>query len=85
LKNLPLLRVENKYSQELLILGQKIRALRLSKNLTQSDLASHCDVDIRTIQRIEKGGFNMSLKVFFSICDSLQTKPEDLIVINLEN
>ena len=81
MKNLPLLRVENKYSQELLKLGQKIRVIRISKNLTQNDLATICDVDIRTIQRIERGQLNMSLKVFFAICESLQTKPEVLIVV----
>ncbi|NBV08627.1 MAG: XRE family transcriptional regulator [Flavobacteriia bacterium] len=31
--------------------------------MTQQQLAALCDVDIRTIQRIEKGGFNPSLKI----------------------
>jgi len=77
--------VEKNYSEELRLLGLKIRESRLSKKMTQSDLASYCDVDIRTIQRIEKGDFNMSLRVFFSICESLKIKPEVLIVLRSDN
>lgn len=50
--------------------------------MTQSNLASLCDVDIRTIQRIEKGTFNMSLKIFFAISDALEIQPSELLVKN---
>lgn len=36
-------------------LGQKITALRKSKNLTQEELVDACHVSVRTIQRIESG------------------------------
>ncbi len=36
-------------------IGQKIKEARLSKNITQAELADKCRLDIRTIQRIEKG------------------------------
>jgi transcriptional regulator with XRE-family HTH domain len=36
-------------------LGEKISIIRKEKGYTQSDLAEECNVDIRTIQRIETG------------------------------
>lgn len=36
-------------------LGQKITELRKQKNLTQEDLAAECNLNVRSIQRIEKG------------------------------
>jgi transcriptional regulator with XRE-family HTH domain len=72
--------VKNSFEQELKRIGQKIKELRLAKKLTQLALASSCDIDIRTIQRIEKGTFNMSLKILFSICDSLQIESSELLM-----
>jgi transcriptional regulator with XRE-family HTH domain len=73
--------VKKNYEKELLLIGRKIKQIRISKNLTQSSLSSLCDVDIRTVQRIEKGEFNMSLKILFAISDALDISP----VLMLEN
>ncbi len=78
-ENNSLLRVKNYFELELKRIGQKIREIRLAKKLTQSSLASSCDVDIRTIQRIEKGTFNMSLKILFLISHSLEINPSELL------
>ena len=51
-------------------IGAEIHVLRKSKNFTQAQLAAMCDVDIRTIQRIEKGEFNPSLKVLIHLAKS---------------
>jgi len=69
------LNVKKNYEKELLLIGRKINQIRISKNLTQSSLSSLCDIDIRTIQRIEKGEFNMSLKILFAISDALDISP----------
>jgi transcriptional regulator with XRE-family HTH domain len=71
--------VKNNFEKDLKRIGQKIKEIRLEKKLTQSSLASFCDVDIRTIQRIEKGTFNMSLKIFFAISNSLEISPCELL------
>lgn len=71
--------MENNFEKELKGISQKIKEIRLKK-LTQSSLASSCDVDIRTIQRIEKGTFNMSLKILFLISDSLKINPSELLI-----
>lgn len=64
---------------ELKKIGQKIKEIRLAKRMTQSALASSSDVDIRSIQLIEVGKLNMSLKIFFAISHSLEIKPSDLL------
>lgn len=74
--------MENNFEKELKGISQKIKEIRLKKKLTQSSLASSCDVDIRTIQRIEKGTFNMSLKILFLIADSLEILPSELLINN---
>jgi transcriptional regulator with XRE-family HTH domain len=71
--------VKNYFEAELKRIGQRIRRIRLAKKLTQSSLASSCDVDIRTIQRIEKGTFNMSLKILYLISDSFEMNPSELL------
>ena len=60
-------------------LGCQIKEFRLSKGMTQSVLASCCDIDVRTIQMIEKGSLNMSLKIFFAIAHSLEIRPSILL------
>lgn len=71
--------MNDKYDKILIIIGNQIRAKRLAKNLTQSDLASLIDCEIKSIQRIEKGKMNMSLKMFLSISETLDLSPEQLL------
>ena len=70
---------------ELRNIGQKVKQLRSEKKLTQSSLASLCDIDVRSIQLIEKGSMNMSLKVFFALSEALEVSPEELFKIEKEN
>lgn len=53
--------------------------MRLEKKLTQSILATYADIDIRTVQLIEKGELNMSLKVLYSISAALDIHPSELL------
>jgi transcriptional regulator with XRE-family HTH domain len=76
------LNVKKSYERELILIGQRIKEMRISKKMTQSSLASLCDVDIRTIQRIEKGEFNMSLKILFTISDTFNVSPETLLKLD---
>lgn len=47
--------------------------------MTQSHLATMCDVDIRTIQRIEKGQQNISLTLILSLITCLKIDVIDLL------
>ncbi len=72
--------MDNNIEKELKHLGQIIRDFRLSKNMTQSSLASSCDIDVRTIQMIEKGTLNMSLKIFFAIAKTFEMNPSEFLL-----
>lgn len=46
---------ENLYTMEQPELGKKIQELRKSRGLTQEELVEKCNINVRTIQRIEAG------------------------------
>ena len=68
------------YEELLIFIGHQIRKKRLERNLTQFDLASLIDCEIKSIQRIEKGQMNMSLKMFLSISEVLEITPDELLM-----
>jgi len=67
------------YSQEIKILGEKIKKIREKKGMSQGTLAAMCDVDTRTIQRIEKGEYGFGVPLLFAISEALGRKAEGLI------
>ena len=56
-----------------------IKDLRLKEKITQEQLSALCDVDVRTIQRIEKGKQNISISLLFAIAEALNVTPNILI------
>ena len=52
-------------------LGQKIVALRKQKGLTQEELVEKCNINVRTIQRIEAGEVTPRSYTIKSILDAL--------------
>ncbi len=71
--------VEKTYVAEIKKLGLKVKNLRESSGLTQEKLADECGVDIRTIQRIEKGEFGFGLPILFALLEALKVKPSQLL------
>lgn len=71
--------MNKKFPFEIELVGKRIRLLRLENQMTQSHLATMCDVDIRTIQRIEKGQQNISLTLLLSLITSLNTNVYELL------
>ena len=71
--------MDEKYEKFLIALGYRIREKRLGRKLTQTDLASFIDCEVKSIQRIEKGKMNMSLKMFILLSEALETSPEVLL------
>lgn len=68
-----LLDVNKNFSSNLHCIGSTIKDLRLQKKMTQSHLATLCDIDIRSIQRIEKGQQNISVSLLLLLAESLET------------
>lgn len=71
--------MQKAYSSEIKRLGEKIKAIRISKNMTQQTLADLCEIDIRTVQRIEKGEFGIGLHILFAIAEAFEFKAYDLL------
>jgi transcriptional regulator with XRE-family HTH domain len=73
------LSVNENYEKTLVVIGHRIKKQRLTQGLTQSELSALIDCEIKSIQRIEKGKMNMSLKLFISLSEALDISPEELL------
>ena len=60
------------------IFNTKLKVLRAEKNITQEDLAIDLGVNRSTISEIERGTFNPSLKLAFSIANYFDKKVDDV-------
>lgn len=58
-------------------LGKRLRALRLSRTLTQAQLGTKAAVGRTTIAGVENGGRHVSLHSLRSIAQPLQLQPEE--------
>ncbi|MBX3163112.1 MAG: helix-turn-helix transcriptional regulator [Bacteroidetes bacterium] len=70
--------MQKAYASEIKKLGKRIKKLREEKQFSQQELAGFCDVDIRTIQRIEKGEFGTGLHIMFAIADAFEMSISEL-------
>jgi len=70
--------VKKAYDIEIKKLGKRIKKLRELKGVTQQDLSDLCEVDIRTIQRIEKGEFGSGLHIVYAIADAFKISIAEL-------
>lgn len=59
-------------------LGQRIVAIRKLKNITQEKLAELCDLDVRTIGRIERAETNATVSILKLIADAFKIKSSEL-------
>ncbi len=71
--------VEKTYTGEIKKVGLRVKSLRESNGLTQQELADRCEVDIRTIQRIERGDFGFGLHILFALSVALGVKASQLL------
>ncbi len=55
-----------------------MKAARASKDMTQKELAEEVDVSRQTINMIEKGEYNPTIKLCCAICRALDKKLDDL-------
>lgn len=79
MKSLATQGVQKDYEIELKRIGKKIKALRVKNKMTQQSLSDFCDVDIRTIQRVEVGEQNVALTLILSIADGLGVNVTELL------
>jgi transcriptional regulator with XRE-family HTH domain len=59
--------------------AEKLRALRLEKNISQDALSKLTDIDRSYIGRIDRGEVNITLEKLFKIAKALKCQPSELI------
>lgn len=60
------------HEHDLLIkMGERIKMIRLKKNMTQNDLALQCDFEKASLSRIESGLSNPTMRTLFRISKAL--------------
>ena len=66
-------------------LGAKIKEIRMSKNLTQVDLASRFEgrFDTTNISRIESGRINTTVFTLFRVAEALEVNIADILDIEV--
>ena len=52
-------------------IGKRIRELRQERGMTLIDLGALCDMEKQTVQRIEVGGTNPTIKTLVKLASSL--------------
>jgi transcriptional regulator with XRE-family HTH domain len=62
-------------------LVKKLREIRLSKGLTQQNLANLSDIELSTLNRIELGKAGTSLTNIVAISEALKIHPKELFDI----
>ena len=60
-------------------IGQKVRQIRLSKDITQEELAEAVGVGVTHISHLETGSGTVSLKVFLAIVNYLKCSADEIL------
>lgn len=63
----------------LVAFGQRVRAIRKQKGLSQEGLAALADIDRSYMGHIERGEKNITLTKIYQIADALGVSPAQLI------
>jgi len=59
--------------------GQRIRARRMAKGMSQTELGNLLGVTFQQVQKYEKGTNRLSVSRMLDLCAILQTTPNDII------
>lgn len=66
--------------EQLKLLGERIREIRLAKDLTQAELANQIGKDQQSIQRLESGKVNPSYLYLLEISKGLETDLSEILI-----
>ena len=51
--------------------GRRLAQIRLSRNITQRELAQRAGISKRSLERLENGATGLRIDVFFAVCGAL--------------
>ena len=62
--------------QDLKLVGSRIKAVRISRGMSQADLAVEASVSLPLISNIERGKTGMQLETFVKVAEALQVSAD---------
>lgn len=62
----------------IILVGEKIREIRISQSISQHQLAYESGLSREFINKIERGKCNISIKKLAMICEALNIAPEKI-------
>ena len=65
--------------QDLKLVGSRIKAVRISRGMSQADLAVEVPVPLPLISNIERGKTGMQLETFVKVAEALQVSADYLL------
>ena len=65
--------------QDLKLVGSRIKAVRISRGMSQADLAVEASVSLPLINNIERGKTGMQLETFVKVAEALQVSADYLL------
>lgn len=65
--------------QDLKLVGSRIKAVRISRGMSQADLAVEAFVSLPLISNIERGKTGMQLETFVKVAEALQVSADYLL------
>lgn len=71
--------MEKKYITQVEKFGLRIKKMREKSSMLQIDLAGKCDVDVKTIQRLEKGKHAPSFHLLIALAETFGVTPSQLL------
>ena len=70
---------DEKSTMESILLGRKVQALRLQKNMKVDDVAKFCGKASGYIRTLESGARMPSSRLLINLCECLDTTPDYLL------
>ncbi|WP_379093301.1 helix-turn-helix domain-containing protein [Pedobacter sp. UC225_65] len=61
--------------------GANVRRIRMSRGWTLEHLANTANIELSQVYRLEKAKINPKLTTIIILCNALEVKPEELIVL----
>lgn len=65
--------------QRMQIIGERVRNIRKSNGLTQTDVAKRMGVATPVVSELERGLLNPTMNTYFILCAALEVEPYELL------
>ena len=71
--------IKDKSNRIRIILGKRIRNIRISKGLPIAEVAYKANIDSQNLRKYELGKQEMKISMLFRVAEALDVKPEELV------